>query len=242
MPRHHLPPALLEAATRNYRFAGRFAWQFARGKLRIDPAFAGLLAGGWVAPKARVLDLGCGQGLLASLLLAVDEAVSQGAWPAAWGAAPVGCTVRGIELMPKDVQRAQTALAAHTGRVTVEQGDITRAAFSASDAVVILDVLHYMPFAAQQSVLEKAHACLVPGGRLLLRVGDKAAGLPHRLSNWVDKVVFIVRGHASSALYCRSVAEWQTLLAQVGFASDVHPMHAGTPFASTLFVAEKLPR
>jgi SAM-dependent methyltransferase len=62
--------SLIDAASAPYRAAGRFAWHFARGKLRGDPVFAALLAQGLLAGRARVLDLGCGQGLLAAWLLA----------------------------------------------------------------------------------------------------------------------------------------------------------------------------
>ncbi len=230
-----LPSSLLAAATRHYRAAGRFAWHFARGKLSMDPMFAGILASGWIAPGARVLDLGCGQGLLASLLLAVDEVVARpGGWPAHWQPPPVGCRVHGLELMPRDVERARAALAAYSDRALIEQADIAQAAFAPSDVVTILDVLHYMPYAAQEDVLARVYACLAEGGSLLLRVGDKAGGLPFRFSNWVDALVFKVRGHASIAMYCRTVAQWQALLGQIGFVCEVYPMHAGTPFASMM--------
>ena len=61
-------PPLLDAASAPYRRAGRFAWQFARGKLGMDPVFRHLLREGLIRPQARVLDIGCGRGLLASLL------------------------------------------------------------------------------------------------------------------------------------------------------------------------------
>lgn len=145
----------------------------------MDPMFAGILANGWIPAGARILDLGCGQGLLASLLLAVDEAAAEpGAWPADWQPPPVGCSVHGLELMPKDVERARAALAAHQDRALIEQADIARAQFAPSDVVTILDVLHYIPYAAQEDVLARVYACLSDGGTLLLRVGDKAGGLP----------------------------------------------------------------
>ena len=241
MPRPTLPLPLLAAATNPYRQAGRFAWHFARGKLRMDPVFAGILANGWIPPGARVLDLGCGQGLLASLLLAVDEAVGglPGGWPAEWQQPPTGCCVHGLELMPRDVQRARAALVAHGGRALVEQGDITRTGFASCDVVAILDVLHYMPYAAQEAVLARVFGCLSGGGSLLLRVGDKAGGLRFYFSNWVDTLVFMARGHASVAMYCRTVTQWRGLLEQIGFACQVYPMHAGTPFASMMLRAVK---
>lgn len=241
MSRPTLPAPLLAAATQPYRAAGRFAWNFARGKLSMDPMFAGILANGWIPAGARVLDLGCGQGLLASLLLAVDKVAAAGAWPAQWQL-PVGCRVHGLELMPRDVERACAALAAYPDRARVEQADIARTEFAASDIVTILDVLHYIPYAAQEQVLERVYACLADGGTLLLRVGDKAGGLPFHFSNWVDALVFKVRGHASVAMYCRTVAQWHALLEGIGFACEVYPMNAGTPFASMMLRAKKQPR
>lgn len=62
--------ALVEAAAAPFRLAGRLAWHFARGKLRHDPVFLTLLARDAFPDGSRVLDLGCGQGVLFALLLA----------------------------------------------------------------------------------------------------------------------------------------------------------------------------
>ena len=98
---------LVNAASAPYRRAGHFgwhfAWHFARGKLRIDPVFRHLLSQGLITPRARVLDIGCGQGLLASLLQAADGLAQSGRWPQGWAAAPLGASVTGIDLMPKDI-------------------------------------------------------------------------------------------------------------------------------------------
>jgi hypothetical protein len=50
-------------------------------------------------------------------------------------------------------------------------------------------------------------------------------------------VVFFLRGHSSSRLYCRPLADWLALLQKLGFAVEALPMHAGTPFANILLVA-----
>lgn len=238
MQRATLPADLLEQATAPYRPLGTFAWRFARGKLCGDPAFAGLLQRGLLPARARILDIGCGQGLLAALLGSLDgQSLAEQHWPAGWAPAPAHCQVHGIELMPRDVARAQQALAPLGQRARFTLGDMCRTDFEPADAVVILDVLHYVPYEAQENVLHRVKAALAPGGTLLLRVGDAAAGLPFRISNWVDLAVTFFRGHRLSHLYCRKLADWQALLRAQGFEVETIPMHQGTPFANILLVA-----
>jgi SAM-dependent methyltransferase len=233
-----LPPALLEQATLPYRPLGSFVWRFARGKLGGDPVFAGLLQRGLIPPNARVLDIGCGRGLLTALLCSLDSnSPAATAWPAHWAPAPSGVSVRGIELMPRDVDRARAALRHLGNRAEIVQGDMCSTEFGQADVVVLLDVLHYVSYQAQDDVLRRVKAALGPLGHLLLRVGDAAAGLPFRISTWVDRVVASVRQHRVSRLYCRTLTEWQQALANLGFTIESIPMHQGTPFANVLLVA-----
>jgi 2-polyprenyl-3-methyl-5-hydroxy-6-metoxy-1,4-benzoquinol methylase len=212
---------LVEAASAPYRKAGRFAWHFARGKLRGDPAFRHFLEARLIPEDARLLDLGCGQGLLRALLDAAGT--------------PRLASYRGIELMTRDVERARRALGDACG---VAQGDIRTAELGAADVVVLLDVLHYMPLADQDAVLARVRAALSPGGTLLLRVGDAGGGLPFLLSNWVDWTVACARGHGATRFHCRSVAQWRGALEALGFAVRAEPMSRGTPFANVLLVAQ----
>lgn len=226
---------VVSASVAPYASAGRFAQGFARGKLRGDPAFAHLLEQGLLGDAKKVLDLGCGQGLLASLLIAAAQRFGEADWPAGWAPPPRGARVHGIELMPRDVQRAQAALG---DRADFVLGDIALTEFPASDVVVILDVLHYLPYDAQQQVLDRVRTALAPSGRLLLRVGDADAGFGFRFSNWVDRVVTRIRGHRLGRLYCRPLGEWIALLRTRGFEVQSRPMSQGTLFANVLLVAD----
>ena len=229
--------SLRHAAAAPYRHAGRFAWHFARGKLRWDPVFAHLIAEGLIPPKARVLDIGCGQGLLASLLHAAGASARSGRWPSGWASAPEGARVTGIELMARDVERAREALGRTLGSsAEFLCADMRSAPFPEVDAVVILDVLHYIPVAEQDAVLARARGALRSGGRLVLRVGDAAARRPFASSQWVDRVVSFVRGHRVRPRYGRPLSAWQARLRELGFAVASRPMHTGTPFANVLLV------
>jgi hypothetical protein len=98
-------------ATSRYRGTSRFAWHFARGKLGRDPVFRALLERGELTGRPRVVDIGCGQGLMASLLQSCSDLQAADAWPDAWPAAPLARSYTGIELMANDVERAEHALA-----------------------------------------------------------------------------------------------------------------------------------
>lgn len=226
--------ALVHNGANQYRDAGRFARKFARGKLAHDPVFVAFLTHGLIPQGARVLDLGCGQGLLAAWLMAASALAAQGRWPKEWPLPPEIHSFHGIEWMLRDVERADAAL---RGWARFSCADISQAAFEPADVITIIDVLHYIDFEAQQRALAHARAALRPGGRLLLRVGDAGAGWPFRLSRSVDTLVIALRGLGWRRLHCRPVSAWRHALEQLGFVVDVLPMSAGTPFANVLLVA-----
>jgi len=229
-----VPSALLDAATRPYRQAGRFAYHFARGKLRGDPVYGAILSLGLLHGRSRVLDLGCGQGLLTAWLRAAEHCFAGGHWPVSWAAAPRAISTCGIELMARDVERARRALGPGAELV---HADIQTADFGSADAVVILDVLHYLPAASQLKVLHRVRAALSTGGTLLMRVGDANGGLKFHYGQWTDRTVMLARGHGWVRTHCRTIDEWCRVLDQCGFDCVTRPMSQGTPFANVLLIA-----
>lgn len=232
-------PTLLDQASQPFRSSGRFAYHYARGKLGGDCIFRELLRRGILPAQGHFLDLGCGQGSLFAWLLAARQLYQQGQWPADWPAPPQPLSLRGVELMQNDVDRAALAFGAKHPLVHIEQGDMNRADFGQPDVITILDALHYFDHEQQQRVLQRIHAALPPGGLFLTRIGDASAGLPFHVSNWVDHVVTFIRGHRLPRLYCRSLADWKRLLGEIGFDVQSEAMNEGKPFANVMLVCRK---
>src|SRR5690606_6536929 len=101
--------------------------------------------------------------------------------------------------------------------------DITNADFGEADAVVILDVLHYIDYDAQLDILRRVRRALSDDGVLLLRIGNAAGGLRYRMSALYDRMVWKLRGARRSRLYCRALDDWQAALRSVGFDSRSVP-------------------
>jgi SAM-dependent methyltransferase len=227
---------LVDLASARYRAAGRFAYHFARGKLGLDPMFLGLLERGLVPDKARILDLGCGQGLLAAWLLAARQSYEAGQWPVGWPAPGHPTEIRGVDLLASDIQRAQTALGEPA---RFEQGDMRQVGFGEADVVVIMDVLHYVDIPAQDEVLRRVRAALPANGLFITRVGDAGAGLAFRLSSWVDRTVAFFRGNGLPPTHGRPLREWKQALESLGFRVETADMNGGLPFANVMLVARR---
>jgi SAM-dependent methyltransferase len=225
---------LFEAATRPYLAAGTHAWRFARGKLRYDPVYFSLLRHGLLPPHGTLLDLGCGQGLLLSLLSAAKH--QAGVWPHDWPSPP-RLALRGIDLSAARVTTARRALGA---QAQLDRGDVRDLDFQRSSVIVLLDVLFYLGEAEQASVIEKAAAALEPGGLLLLREADAGAGLAFHATKWIERLACALRGGFRQRLHYRSAAQWMAQLAMHGLVVETLPMSDGTPFANILFVARKV--
>jgi SAM-dependent methyltransferase len=227
---------LLDEASRPFRRAGRAAWHYARGKFRWDPVYFALLRSGVLPDSGTLVDLGCGQGILLSLLSAAKARHARGDWPAGWPAPPARLALHGYDLRRRSIRAGSVALA---GMAALECRDIRGLELPAADAVVILDVLYHLPYAEQERVLDAVARALRPRGLLVLRESDSGGGIAHALQRGAEVVAQMWHGRLAPRLWYRDAAQWRALLEQRGLSVTAQPMNGDTPFANMLFLARR---
>jgi SAM-dependent methyltransferase len=225
--------ALAREAAARYPARDRFARHFAYGKLTRDPVFAHMLDGGLIADGTSVLDLGCGQGLLAALLATAQAKHEAGLWPARRRVPPRTRSLIGIDLSPRACERARSALP----QARWMCADLRGAELPYAGTIVMLDVLHYLEAPAQESLLERVRAALEPGGVLLLRVADARPSWRLSATLAADRLTAWIRGRGGGRIHVRPLDEWRNLLERHGLRVGAVPMSAGTPFANVLLEA-----
>lgn len=128
-----------------------------------------------VPRNARILDIGCGQGLLVYALLSFGFE-----------------NVQGIDLSEQQVVVGQE-YGLQCRAVDREYIiDLSRRSPATFDLIFMMDVLEHMDKAEQLRMLEAISALLVPGGCLILSVPNANAsfGLRWRYNDWTHEMAF----------------------------------------------------
>ncbi|HMC13821.1 MAG TPA: methyltransferase domain-containing protein, partial [Gallionellaceae bacterium] len=229
--------SIIDAATLPYVRAGRFVYHFVRGKLRYDPVYRAILKNELLPNEGRLIDLGCGLGILSALLTEARNQHQIGNWNPDWSTPPQSLELHGVELLDWKVEAARQALG---NRAVVYQGDIRTVELPDCSAVIILDVLMYLNAAEQRQILQRIARTLQPGATLLLREGDATGGLRYHVTSLAEHICCLWRGQGWQTLHYRSTVEWIALLEELGFSVDSLPMSQGTPFSNVLFHAKRV--
>lgn len=141
------PWALADAVARRYAGQGRWRMGWAWGKTTYDPVYYALHER--LPAQGRLLDLGAGEGLLAGYLVASGHHLRY----------------EGYDI---DGERIDVAKRANPG-VPFSVVDIRTVDLGVADAIVCIDVLHYLSPADQAGLLSRMCAALRPDGILIVR-------------------------------------------------------------------------
>jgi len=227
---------LIEDTARPYLRTGIQHWEFVRSKLRWDPVFLHLVRWGGLAARGTLVDLGCGRGVLLSLVRAVGEAARADRLPSDWPAWLERPTLHGVDSSRAVVAVAREALGPDA---RLECADLTDWQPPPCRAAVLLDVLHYMPEEAQNALLERVAEALEPGGLVILREADANGSRAFRLTVAAERVRAVLRGRPRQRFWFRPMAELASRLEGLGLVVECRPMNEGTPFENHLVTARR---
>lgn len=207
------------------RIAERFGkpWHrdYVRNKLRFDPVYAAVAAVVTDDPRP-LLDIGCGLGLLGFHL-------RERGFRAAY---------RGLDFDAKKIAIAREVSARCGAALVFDDGEAGELP-PFNGHVALLDVLHYLPAAAQQDLLREAAARVAPGAALIARNVLREPSWRFRLTVWEERFMYAVRWMRSPAVHFPTRAEVEAPLLAAGLAPDVRPLWGDTPFNSFVIVARR---
>lgn len=199
----------------------RWDHYYVRAKLGSDPLYPGVCEA-LQDTTAPLLDLGCGLGLLAHALRASG----------------IPLAYRGVDNDAGKIARARRAAQrSQLQGVAFDTIDLSRELPSHQGSVAILDVLQFIPPAAQERTLDAAIAMLTPGAKLVIRTGLQDGSRRARITRAVD--VFSRRLGWMNAGPSRypDADELRARFASAGLQARFTPLFGNTPFNNWRVVA-----
>ncbi|MFC1867380.1 SDR family NAD(P)-dependent oxidoreductase [Thermodesulfobacteriota bacterium] len=165
-----------------------------------------------------ILDLGCGEGILANLVSAIRPE----------------CNIIGIDLKSDRVDKAKKNALPNASFLN---GDILDLSYDYRNlaAVILNDVVHHQYYRRHQTLIFNALNMLRPGGLLILKEVDQMDHADVSMTRFFDS-----RLYPNDPLCFRSENEWFDLLARLG-ADDivVHHVQHPWPASRTVFFVRR---
>jgi uncharacterized protein (DUF2062 family)/SAM-dependent methyltransferase len=208
--------AVVRVAER-YARGRRAAYHYVRGKLASDPVAAQIIA---LGALGEAVDVGCGRGQLAVLLLEAGNAKRVTGFD--WDGTKVN-----------DAREAAAGLAAE-----FEAGDMREVVIPPCDTVLFVDVLHYLTDAEQDAVL--ARAADAARARVVVRELDPDRGWRSAVTRGQERLTTSLGYNRGARVNVRSVENLAAPLRARGFEVRVEPCWGATPFANVMLVAERI--
>jgi len=200
------PETLRRSLLRNYIFKGPVLEWYLKVKVRLEKNYT--LFHESIPGEGIITDIGCGYGFMTYMLgiLAPDR------------------TLTGI-----DYDEEKIAVANHcqakSKRISFTHGNISEMDLPESNAFILSDVLHYMPYEMQEKLIHRCAKKLAPEGRIIIREGDAEMRSRHfltRLSEFFStRLAFNKTLDGKKALFFPSRSGLMNILSEQKFTVEV---------------------
>lgn len=215
--------AALERAVHRYRSAPLLARMFVHGR-----AFLADLARveEYVPRHGFVVDLGCGHGLFANVLVEASGTRR----------------VLGLDHDERKIAVARATVGDRADRLRFEVADIVAVPPPRCDAISIIDVLYLMAPEDQERVLRGAAAALNEGAPLVVWTQEARVDPRYALTYAQETIsvsLGLTRGQRRR-FHFPSRDDALAMFARAGFRAEVIEMHR-RPYSDVLFLARKAP-
>jgi 2-polyprenyl-3-methyl-5-hydroxy-6-metoxy-1,4-benzoquinol methylase len=178
---------------------------------------------GCVPSQGRILDFGCGHGLLVHVLAAKCK----------------DREVLGLDPSAHKIAIARRSLNGR-GNAQFSEGSLDELTAQSLSAVTIIDVLYLLPPEDQIALLKKIFACLDHRGVVVIKEIPAARHLKFKIAYLKEFVmVRILRRTLGERFYFRTEENWVALFKKIGYGVEVRRLNTRAP--SCLFVCTKSP-
>jgi uncharacterized protein (DUF2062 family) len=202
-----------------YASGSRWTYHYVRGKMLGDPVVRRAFEFAAKEPLGEVVDVGAGRGQLGILLLESRGATQVTGFD--WDRTKI-----------EGARRASTDLSA-----SFEEGDVVAHPIPACDSVLLIDVLHYLTDAEQDSLVGRA--ARAARRTVLIRELDPDRGWRSAATRVQEAVTTTVRLNRGARVRVRSIVHIEQVLAREGFHVTVEPCWGKTPFGNVLVLGRR---
>jgi len=147
----------------NYIYKGPVLEWYMRIKVRLEKNYR--LFNDLLPEKGSILDIGCGYGFMPYMMhFTAPQRI-----------------ITGIDYDEQKIATASHCFSKNEN-IRFEHADVTEYPFEAYDAIVMMDILHYLQPDQQKFVIEKCIRSIKPGGLIIIRDGNKDLGKRQRVT------------------------------------------------------------
>ncbi len=191
----------------NYIFKGPVLEWYLRIKMRIEKYYQPYNE--LVPREGEILDLGCGYGFM-SYMLSFTAPLRK---------------ITGVDHDAEKIRVAANCISKNENLDFICE-DITHYSFGNKDAILLSDVLHYLPQTSQEELLSRCIEKLNPGGMILVRDADSKEEKRHKRTRLTEVFSTRVVGFnkttdASKELYFTSLENIRRIIDRQGLKMDV---------------------